>query len=97
MAPQGSISSGDCYTYWYEMLLRNMPCMKKCVEDVVGWSESLTQLFHDATNFLSHTSFLGVIQNPHKFVWGHREVEYVGFWLKQDGVRPTEETCAAIR
>ena len=39
----------------------------------------------------------GVIQNLDKFVWGVRELEFVGFWLSEDGVRPTPETLAAIK
>ena len=73
-----------------------MPRIKKCVDDVVGWAQALVQLFHDTAHFLSYTGSHGIIQNPSKFVWGRKELEYVGFWLKADGVRPTEETLAAI-
>ena len=97
VAPQGSISSGDGYTYWYDMLIRHLKQMKKCIDDVIGWVQTLLQLFHDITTFLSHTSFHGVIENPKKFVFGKQEVEYVGFWLKKDGLKPTEETLASIR
>ena len=39
----------------------------------------------------------GIIQNPKKFVWGRAEIEFVGFWLTRDGVRPTDETIKAIQ
>ena len=70
--------------------------MKKCVDDVTGWAALLLQLFQYTVNFLSYTSSYGIIQNPKKFVWGKRELEYVGFWIKEDGVRPTQETLNAI-
>ena len=79
------------------MLVRHMPRMKKCIDDVIGWADTMTQLFHDTNNFLYHTSLHGVIQNPSKFIWGRTELEYVGFWLKTDGIRPTDETLRAIQ
>ena len=97
VAPQGSISSGDRYTYWYDTLIRVLKRIKKCVDDVLGWAKTLLQLFYDVTQFLSHTSAHGVIQNPKKFTWGRKEVEFVGFWVKQDGIKPTEETLMAIK
>ena len=39
----------------------------------------------------------GTIQNPDKFVWGREELEFVGFWLTKDGVRPTDDTLRAIK
>ena len=29
VAPQGSLSLGDCYTYWYDHVIRHMPHIKK--------------------------------------------------------------------
>ena len=89
VAPQGSISSGDGYTFWYDALFRHIKRLKKCVDDVLGWANSLLQLFHDVTNFIYTTNLHGVIQNPLKFTWGREEVEFLGFWLKKDGVQPT--------
>ena len=67
------------------------------MDDVSGWANSLLQLFFNMAYFLSHTGAHGVIQNPKKFVWGVRELEFLGFWIKQDGVRPTSETLNAIK
>lgn len=88
IAPQGSISSGDGYTFWYDMIIRHINRIKKCVDDVVGWANTLIQLFFDTAYFLLHTGSHGVIQNPKKFAWGQEEIEYVGFHIKKDGVRP---------
>lgn len=96
VAPQGSISSGDGYTFWYDSIIQHIKRLKKCVDDVIGWAFTLLQLFHDVTYFLYYTGMHGVIQNPCKFVFGQKEIEYVGFWLKTDGVKPTDETLASI-
>ena len=68
----------------------------KCVDDVLGWAESLTQLFFDVCHFLYNKNSHGVIQNPAKFIWGRQEIDYLGFKILKDGVRPTDEMFSAI-
>ena len=46
---------------------------------------------------MSHTGQHGIVQNPKKFVWGRQELEYIGFWILEDGVRPNDDTLAAIQ
>ena len=36
------------------------------------------------------------MQNPKKFVFGREELEFVGFWVQKDGIRPTEDMKRAI-
>lgn len=36
------------------------------------------------------------MQNPEKFMWGVREMEFVGFWVAADGVKLTKDTLKAI-
>ena len=64
VVPQGSISSGDGYMYWYDLLICNITNLKKCVDDVLGWAKTLLELFNMTVYFLFHTSSHGVIQNP---------------------------------
>ncbi len=52
---------------------------------------------HVTVDFMEVTGAHGIIQNPSKFVWGRRELEFVGFWLTPDGIRPTDYTCKAIK
>ena len=96
VAPQGSISSGDGYTYWYDLVIRSLKNIKKCIDDVLGWASSLVELFFNVVNFLYLTNSHGIIQNPAKFKWGRKEIEYLGFWLTEDGVRPTPDTLKSI-
>lgn len=97
VAPQGSISSGDGFTYFYDMIIRHMPRKKKCVDDVAGWANTLVHLFQDTAEFLTHTSKHGIVQNPKKFIWGKKDIEYLGFWITADGVQPSNETLESIR
>ena len=69
---------------------------KKCIDDVAGWASTLEQLFTDTAEFLTHTGRHGVVQNPNKFVWGKKQIEYLGFWITEDGIRPSDETLSSI-
>ena len=82
--------------FWYDSIISHIKRIKKCVNDLAGWAKYLLQLFHDTAFFLSYTGTYGIIQNPKKIVWGVQELEYVGFWDKKDGVRPTQSTLDAI-
>ena len=84
VAPQGSVSSGDSYTYWYDMVIRTLKNLKKCMDDVLGWASSLAELFFNMVNFLYLTNSHGIIQNTAKFKWGRRQIEYLRFWLTKD-------------
>merc|ERR1712082_427555 len=95
--PQGHVVTGDAFNSWYDGVIRDLPRKRKCVDDVCGWADTLKQLFWDTVGFLEVTGYHGIIQNPKKFVWGRSELEFVGFWLTKDGIRPTDETCQAIR
>ena len=72
--PQGSFSSGDGFTFWYDTLIHNLLRKKKFIDDVAGWSTSLDELFQDTVQFLSHTSEYGVVQNPKKKFCGKHEL-----------------------
>ena len=97
VAPQGSISSGDGFTFWYDSIIKHLKRKKKCVDDVAGWASTLQQLFQDATEFLSLTAAHGIIQNADKFVWGRQEFEFLGFSVTRDGVKPSESTLKSIK
>lgn len=97
VAPQGSLTSGDGFTFWYDAVIRHLLRKRKCVDDVIGWAKTLLQLFYDTAEFLTLTGDHGIVQNVKKFVWGRREIEYVGFWLAEDGVKPSKETLSAIQ
>lgn len=94
---QGHVVKGDAFNDWYDKIICDLPRKTKCVDNVAGWADTLVQLIEDTVQFLDVTGRNGVIQNPDKFTWGRRDLEFVGFWLKEEGVRPTKEMTAAIR
>ena len=55
VALQGSVSSGDGFTYWYDAVIRHLRRKKKCIDDVSGWADTLELLFWDTVEFLEVT------------------------------------------
>ena len=96
VAPQGSLSLRDGFTYWFDSLIRHLVRKKKCIDYVAGWADTLAQLFEDTKEFQTVTTRYVIVQNVKKFIWGWRELEYVGFWIMEDRVRPSDETLKAI-
>ena len=96
VAPQGSMTSGDGFMFWYDAIIRRLARKKKCIDDVTGWADTLRQLFLDTAEILTLTAEHGIIQNTKKFVWGRREYEYVEFTIMEDGVRLSDSTLKAI-
>ena len=47
--------------------------------------------------FLVLTFSHGITQNPTKFVFGKKEVEFIGFQIMEDGFAPCAATVEAIR
>ena len=46
---------------------------------------------------LSHCNENGLVFNPNKFRFARREVEFAGFLITEDGIKPAAKYTAAIR
>ena len=62
---------------------------EKIVDDVIQWSGDLEAAFHRVCSMLSHCSKAGMVFSPSKFVFGAQEVEFAGFVVGSDCIRPT--------
>ena len=96
-APQGYLATGDAYTHRYDNVVKGIKHISKCVDDVCLWGDSLEEAFLRTCQYLTHSNNNGIIFNPEKFMLGKEEIEFVGFQLTKDGIKPTEETLQAIR
>ena len=102
-APQGYGSSNDGYTQRTDKILRN--CARqhkkqdydKIVYDIIQWSDTIEQAFFRICNILSHCSKAGMVFAPAKFQFAHEEVQYAGFTIGKDSIRPTDSYLQAIR
>ena len=96
-APQGYISSGDGYSRRYDEIVADIPHKSKCIDDTVMWSNNITESYHQAVEWLDICGKNGIILNPQKFVFAQDTVEFAGFEISNNSVRPGSKYFEAIR
>nr|XP_054762087.1 latent-transforming growth factor beta-binding protein 3-like [Lytechinus pictus] len=94
-APQGYIASGDGYTRRYDEIVSAIPYKTKCVDDVLLWVDTADSFFQ-AVEWLDICGRKGIILNPTKFTLGADVVEFAGFEITTDSVRPCQKYLQAI-
>ena len=94
VCPQGWLASSDAYSKIYDDILSDFV---KCIDDVCQWDETVEASFWKACKFLEHCSNNGINFNPEKFVFARDEVEYVGFEITMDSVKPASSMLQAIK
>ena len=92
-APQGYIASGDGYTRRYDEITSAIPNKTKCVDDTLLWSDTIEESFFQACNWLDTCGRYGITLNPEK---AKDEVEFAGFDITNDTVRPCKKYIRAI-
>jgi hypothetical protein len=95
-APQGYIASGDGYSRRFDELVAHVPNKTKCVDDTLLWATDLRKSFFQAVDWLDLCGHHGIILNPEKFVFGADTVEFAGFEITHDSVRPCKKFLNAI-
>ena len=95
-APQGYIASGDGYTRRYDEITSSIPNKTKCVDDTLLWSDTIEESFFQAVNWLDTCGRHGITLNPDKFRFAQDEVEFAGFEITNDTVRPCKRYIRAI-
>ena len=95
-APQGYIASGDGYTRRYHESTSSIPNKTKCVDDTLLWSDTIEESFFQAANWLDTCGRHGITLNPEKFHFAQDEVEFAGFEITNDTVRPCKRYIRAI-
>ena len=67
------------------------------MDDSLLWDQTIADQFFSVCKYLSHTGNHGIIQNIKKFKFCRREIEFVGFTILEDGIRPNDEMIQNIR
>ena len=95
--PQGYIASGDGYTRRYDTLVSDIPNKTKCIDDALIWADTLEENFYRTVEWLDICGRNGITLNPDKFQFGKDEVEFAGFDIGLQDVRPAKHLSDAIR
>ncbi|XP_066931785.1 uncharacterized protein [Clytia hemisphaerica] len=95
--PQGYIASGDGYSRRFDEIVSDFPDKIKVIDDALLWSEDLeASFYHHSCKWLDICGKNGIIQNPSKFKFGENIVEFAGFEITLDSVRPAPSMLRAI-
>ena len=97
IAPQGYVASGDGYSRRFDEIASDFPDKTKCIDDTLLWATDLDASFHQATKWLDLCGRNGITLNPEKFVFGADPVEFAGFEITRDSVRPSQKYLRVIR
>ena len=97
VAPQGYIASGDGYSRRYDEIVADFPHKTKCIDDTLLWADSIEDSFFQAAKWLDTCGRNGITLNPDKFIFRKPEVEFAGFNISMDSVRPCKNSLQAIR
>jgi len=95
-APQGYIASGDGYTRRYDEIVATIPNKTKCIDDVLLWSNTIEESFNQTADWLDTCGRHGITLNPDKFVFAEDKVEFAGFQITLDMVRPCQRYLQSI-
>lgn len=94
--PQGYIASGDGYTRRFDEIITSFANKTKCVDDTCMWSDTVEGCFHQACEWLDLCGRNGIVLNPDKFVFAQDSVEFAGFEITLDKVKPCNKYIDAI-
>ena len=89
--PQGLLSAGDGYTQRFDEIIGSFPNHLKCVDDSIIWSDDIGSIFFATCSFLDRCSAGGIVFNEKKFTFACEEVDYLGFHISRQGLKPTAE------
>ena len=95
--PQGYLAAGDAYTERFDKIIADVKNKTKCVDDTVLWSNSIEESFHQTCKFLTLCSKNGIVFNLKKFQFCQDEVEFAGFVIGSDDVRPSDKILESIK
>ena len=95
--PQGYIASGDGYTRRFDEIVSDFPNKTKCIDDTCMWADSIEECFFQACQWLDLCGRSGIVLNPEKFSFAQDTVEFAGFEISLDKVKPCSRYLDAIR
>ena len=95
-APQGYLAAGDAYTRRYDEIISDVENKTKCVDDTILWANNLSDIFFSTCEFLAKCGNNGITLNPKKFQFGKDEVEFAGFEITSNSIKPCNKFLKAI-
>jgi transposase InsO family protein len=74
----------------------DIPRKVQCIDDALLWDKNIEDSFWHTVDYLIHCSKNGVVFNPSKFRFSQPELDFAGFCLTADGIKPSKSLLDAI-
>ena len=84
VAPQGFLSSGDCFNERCEDILSEINEKVRCVDDLLTWADTVREAYLQMCHVLDMCAHGGVTLNPEKFQFCQDEVAFAGLEVTMD-------------
>ena len=95
-APQGFHASGDGYTRRFDDITVDAPRKTRGIDDSLLWDETRESVFWHTLEYITHCGWNGIVLNPGKFQFTEDELEFAGFRITADGIKPTKKMTETI-
>ena len=95
-APQGAHWSGDAFTQRYDEVTKDVKNIAKCIDDAILWANDIAGAFSHVCEYLTLVGKNGIVLNPDKFEFAKETVDFAGFTITLDSVRPCDEYLEGI-
>lgn len=95
-APQGFHAAGDAYTRRFDDITMDIQRKSKVVDDTLLWDDDIETAFWHTLEYLDLCASNGVVFNPKKFHFAEDVVDFAGFTITEDGLRPMQSVLSAI-
>ena len=96
-APQGFLSSGDGYNRRMDEILAEYERLVRCVDDMCPYDDELEAHWWRIIDLLELLGRAGIVLNPDKFQFAMKEVDFAGFRITENEVKPLEKYLDSVR
>ena len=94
--PQGFHGSGDVYTHHFDEITKGFGDKVRQIDDTCLWKETISLMFWHAMEYIHHCTTNGVIFNPKKLIFCKMQLEFAGFLVTADSIKPSPRIVEAI-
>lgn len=92
----GLRNAAQTFQRFIDEMLRDLPFCYAYIDDILVASDSEGQHHEHLHQLFERTQQYGIVINPAKCVFGEPEVEFLGYAVTTDGIRPTAQKTEAI-
>ena len=96
VAPQGFLASGDAYNQRFGRVLDRTERKTRCVDDVALWDENMEEHWWRVIDYLILLGRNGIILSPGKFQFSSHEIDFAGFRVTDNEVKPLPKYLDAM-